>query len=142
MATIITGLFRSQDQAEQIKEDLIQNGFPESEFIIYLHEQPITKEVKTSIWQSFFNDSVTLEDESLVVSVKIQNAEAKSLVDSIFENNHVVHQNYIENIKFKDAQSLKFLKKIVALRAKSAIYSTPKVNYRGQSDGMNSEVFF
>ena len=47
-----------------------------------------------------------------------------------------------ENIKFKDARSLDYLKKIVSLRTKAEIYSPLKVNYRSQSSGINAEVLF
>ena len=48
----------------------------------------------------------------------------------------------IENIKFKDAQSLKYLKRIVSIRARASIYSTPEIRHRSQNHGINSEVFF
>ena len=72
MASIITGLFNSQSQSKKISEDLARAGIPEDQFIVYLHEKSIDKEIKTNIWQSFFQDNTKLEDESLVVSVKAE----------------------------------------------------------------------
>lgn len=142
MSSIITGLFKSQSQSTKISQDLEDAGVPENNFIVYLHDKPISKEVKTSLWQSFFGDTTVLEDESLVVSVKVKDAETKEKVSNIFDENDCIHQNYIENIKFKEAQSLQFLKKIVALRAKALIYSSPEIKHHGQNGGINSEVFF
>ena len=36
-----------------------------------LSDRRIKKEIKTSIWRSFFNDKTQLEDDSLVISVKV-----------------------------------------------------------------------
>lgn len=142
MATIITGLFNSQSQSKKISEDLERAGFIDSDYIVYLHTQPIAKEVKTSIWRSFFKDETTLEDDSLAVSVKVNEQESKEKVNQVFADNEVIHQNLIENIEFKDAQSLDYIKKIVALRAKSEIFSSPEVKHHDPHSGMNSEVNF
>ena len=142
MASIITGLFKSQSQSRKISEDLENAGFADGDFIMYLHDNHITKEIKTTIWRSFFKDRTKLEDESLVVTVKAKEPEAQEKVKQIFADNGAIHQNYIENIKFKDAQSLQYLKRIVSLRAKSQIFSSPDVRRPGQHSGMSSEVTF
>lgn len=142
MASIITGLFNNQSQAKTIAQDLESKGFQDSDYIIYLHDETISKEVKTSIWQSFFKDKTKLEDESLVVSVKVKSPDQIENVKEVFTKNNSVHQNYFENIKFRDAKSLQYLKRIVSLRAKSEIYNSPNVNYRASLTGMNSEVLF
>ena len=49
MATIITGLFKSQDQSAKISEDLEKAGFEDSNFIMYLHDKQVTKENKKKI---------------------------------------------------------------------------------------------
>lgn len=141
MDSIITGLFQSQSQSKKISQDLKQAGFHENDFIMYLHEEPISKEIKTSIWQSFFKDHRKLEDESFVVSVKLKAEESPEKVNHIFLENQVIHQNLIQNIKFKEAESLQFLKRIVALRAKSLIFSPPKPRHRDFSRETNFEVF-
>ncbi len=142
MASIITGSFESQKQSQKIAHDLENAGFLDSDFIIYLHDEKITKEIKTSIWQYFFKDKTKLEDDSLVVSVKVKDPEQIEKVKEVFAKNNCVHQNYIENVKFKDAKSLDYLRRIVSLRAKAEIYNSPDVNYRGQSSGINAEVLF
>ena len=142
MASIVTGLFKSQSQSQKISEDLSNAGFSNSNFIIYRHDDQISKEVKTKIWQSFFKDNRKLENESLVVSVKIKEPESHEKINKIFTENEAVHQNYIENIKFKDARSLQYLKRIVSLRAKSLIYSSPEIKHHGKTNGINSEVVF
>ncbi len=142
MASIITGLFSSQNQSKKISEDLENSGFGDSDYIMYLHDNHIPKEVKTSIWQYFFKDSAKLEDESLVISVKVKDSYTKEKVEEIFADNNAVHQNYYENIRFEDAKSLQYLKRIISLRAKSEIFSSPEIRHRGQSQGINSEVFF
>lgn len=142
MASIITGLFNSQSQSKKISEDLRNAGIPEDQFIIYLHEKSINKEIKTNIWQSFFRDNTKLEDENLVVSVKANEKDMRKKISQIFSENNVLQENYIENIKFEDAESLKFLKRIVSIRARAAIYSSPQIKHREQAHGINSEVFF
>ena len=67
MASIITGLFKSQSQAGDLSTDLQNAGFQDSDFIIYLHDERITKEIKTSIWQYFFKDKTRLEDMIILV---------------------------------------------------------------------------
>ena len=142
MASITTGLFKSQSQSKKISEDLENAGFKNSDYIMYLHDKPVSKEVKTSIWQSFFSDNTQLEDDSLVISVKIKEPKERETAAKIFLENDSIHQNYIENIKFKDAQSLQYLKRIVALRAKSSIQSSAEIRHKGATRGINSEVFF
>ncbi len=68
--------------------------------------------------------------------------EDQERIKPIFNENGVIHQNFIENIKFKNAQSLQYLRRIVLLRAKSLIYSSPKIRHHGQTRGINSEIFF
>ena len=142
MATIITGLFNSQSKSHAIAKDLENVGFGNSDYITYLHDEHITKEVKTSIWQYFFKDQRTLEDDSLVVSVKIKTPEQMEIVKKVFSKNDCIHENFFHNIKFRDARSLDYLNKIVSLRAKSEIYRPLENNYRGQSEGINAEVVF
>ncbi|MBU4537834.1 MAG: hypothetical protein L6264_09400 [Weeksellaceae bacterium] len=141
MATIITGLFNSQSQSKKISEDLEHAGFPDSDYIVYLHTEPIHEE-KTSIWRSFFKNEPTLEDDSLAVSVKVNEQQSIEKVNHVFAENAVIHQNLIENIEFKDAESLDYIKKIVALRARSEIYSSPEVKHHDPHSGMTSEVDF
>lgn len=133
MASIITGLFVSQSQSKKISEDLKNAGIPDEQFIIYLHEKTIPKEVKTSIWQSFFKDQTKLESESLVVTVKIKEKVTREKVSKIFDENKVIQENFIENIKFKDAESLQYLKRVVSIRARAAIYAPPEIKHRGQA---------
>ena len=142
MASIITGLFKSQTQARKISEDLEQAGFASEDFIIYLQDKNVSKEVKTSIWQSFFRDQTKLEDDSLVVSVRVRTMECEQKTYRIFEANGVIRSHFFENIRFRDAMSLQFLKRIVSLRAKSQIARTPEVRHHEKANGMNAEVTF
>lgn len=142
MASIIAGLFRSQSQSKKISEDLENAGFNTSEYIIYRHEEPISKEEKTWLWQFFFKDDTRLEDESLAVSVKVDEPHLKEKALEVFYGNQVIHYNYFENIKFRDAMSLDYLKRIASIRAKSQISPSPEIRQHGQHLGMNSEVLF
>ncbi|WP_332028317.1 hypothetical protein [Kaistella sp.] len=60
----------------------------------------------------------------------------------MFHANHVIHYNYFENIKFRDAMSLDYLKRIASIRAKSQISPSPEIRQHGQHPGMNSEIIF
>ena len=90
IASIITGLFRSQNQSRKISQDLERAGFRDSDYIVYLTEG-ISKEVKTSVWQSFFRDNITLEDDSLVVSVKVKGSVSTEILQKIFDENNSIH---------------------------------------------------
>ena len=90
IASIITGLFRSQNQSRKISQDLERAGFRDSNYIVYLTEG-ISKEVKTSVWQSFFRDNITLEDDSLVVSVKVKGSVSTEILQKIFDENNSIH---------------------------------------------------
>lgn len=142
MASIITGLFKSQSQSQKISDDLERAGFRNSDYIVYLNDAGISKEVKTSVWQSFFNDNRILDDDSLVVSVKVRGPVSTEIARDIFRQNESIHQNYFENMRFEDAKSLEYLKRIASLRAKSEIFSSPEIQTRKTSRGINSEVFF
>lgn len=142
MASIITGLFKSQSQSPQISAGLERAGFKDSEFIMYLHERRIPKEVKTSIWNYFFRDNTQVEEENLVVSVKVKTPEQVENVYKVWSENDVIQQNYYENVKFEAAKSLEYLKRIVALRARAQVYQTPEIRFKGKTSGINSEVAF
>ena len=45
-------------------------------------------------------------------------------------------------MKFEDAKSLQYLKRIASLRARSKIFSATEIRMRPQCLGMNSEVIF
>ena len=74
--------------------------------------------------------------------MKVKGPEQIEKVKEVFSKNQSVHQNHFENIKFRNARSLEFLKKIVSLRARAEIYKSPNLKYRGKSAGINSEVNF
>lgn len=142
MTSIITGLFKSQSQAPRIAEDLESAGIKKSSYILYLHAQPIKKEIKTSIWRYFFKDHALLEDDSLVVSVKAKTPERVETVKCIFCGHECMLQNYFEHIKFKDAKSLEYLHRIASIRAKSQIFNLPASNHHHCHDGINTEINF
>ena len=54
MASIITGLFQSQNQSSTIGQDLENAGILNEDYILYMHDEKINKDIKTSVWQSFF----------------------------------------------------------------------------------------
>ena len=142
MTSIITGLFKSQSQAPRIAADFKSAGIKKSHYIFYLHEHPIRKEIKTSIWRYFFNDRAVLEDDSLVVSVKAKTPERIEKVKGIFCGHDCMLQNYFEHIKFKDAKSLEYLKRIASIRAKAQIFHIPETHHHLSHEGMGTEVNF
>lgn len=142
MTSIITGLFESQSQSRKISEDLEHAGFKDSNYIMYLHDHKVPKEVKTSIWNYFFGDHTVVEEEHLVISVKVKTPEQIESVNKIWSENGVIQQNYYENVKFGAAKSLDCLKRLVALRAKAQIYQAPEIKIHENPEGINSEVVF
>lgn len=142
MATILTGLFESQKQAAEISEALETAGIKNEDFIVYLHEKSIPKEVKTSVWRNFFGDKTVLEEESLVVTVRVREAGERDIISAIFNDNNASQINTIDNVRFSQAQSLEYLRRIVRLRARAQIVNTPSVRIPSSSSGMNSEVTF
>ena len=142
MATIITGLFPSQSQSGKIAFDLESAGFRDSDYIMYLLDRQITKDTKMSLWRYFFNETRNLEEDNLVISVRVKTPGCIEKVSRVFDENFVIHQNLIENIRFEDVKSLQYLKRVVALRAKADIYSPREIRFRKGSSGINSEVAF
>ena len=109
---------------------------------MFLHEEPVSPHLKTSIWQLFFNHDILLQDESLAITVKENEQELKEKAVKVFAENKVIHYSYIENIKFRDAMSMDYLKRIARLRAKSQLFSRPEIKHHDDHSGMNSEILF
>lgn len=130
MSTIITGLFASQNQAQKLNTALQEIGIHNDEYIIYLHDYPIDRQVKTSIWRSFFRDRTELQDDSLVVTVKVRDEQQKALISKVFAEHGCLQENCITNVRFRDAKSLQYLRKIVALRARAEVFEPRNVSRR------------
>ena len=142
MTSIITGLFRSQSLAPIIALDLENAGVKNSSYIMYLHDHPITKQIKSSLWNYFFKDHLILQDDSLVVSVKAKKPEKVEKVKCVFCGHECLAQHYFENIKFKDARSLDYINKLAAIRAKAQIYSAPATHHHIYHEGISSDTEF
>ncbi len=142
MAYTIVGLFPSQEYSKAVSAGLENNGFKNENYIIYLEEK---KHSPKSFWSKFFTEEIDKEAvavDSLIVSVAVNNTEDLENAKKVFKENSVVNIYTLEELDFEKAADLDYLKKVVALKAKSLIYAMPqaKTSSSDMHTGISSEV--
>lgn len=142
MSYTIVGLFASQEQAKKVSESLENKGFKNSDYIIYLTEN---KPVEKSFWTKLFTNNIDEEAisvDSLITSVAIKNDLELELANKAFAENKVVNVYELPEIEFSQAKDLDYIKKVVALKAKTQIYAMPeiKTSSSDMNSGINAEV--
>ena len=142
MSYTIVGLFASQEQAKKVSESLENKGFKNSDYIIYLTEN---KPVEKSFWTKLFTNNIDEEAisvDSLITSVAIKNDLELELAEKAFAENKVVNVYELPEVEFSQAKDLEYIKKVVALKAKTQIYAMPeiKTSSSDMNSGINAEV--
>ncbi|GGP02352.1 hypothetical protein GCM10010992_06390 [Cloacibacterium rupense] len=142
MAYTIVGLFPSQENSKKVSEGLENIGFKNEDYIIYLEEK---KPVHKSFWAKLFTENIDEEAmnvDSLIVSVGINNNDELENAKKVFKDNSVVNIYTLEELDFGKAVDLEYVKKVVALKAKSLIYAMPqaKTSSTDIHTGISSEV--
>lgn len=129
MTTIIIGLFPTQKDAKNLAVDLEKVGFQNEDYIIYVNQK---EEEKLNFWETLFGGRTPQininETDKLIASVSIKNEEQLRLTKEIFANHATVHTYEFDDVTINEAKSLDYLKTKVALRAKSAVYSSKASN--------------
>lgn len=145
MKYTIVGLFKSQDLAKEIATDLEQSGIRNEDYIVYTTNKKEAVVEKRNFWKKILGLQVaenTSKIESLITSVAAQNEDEKMNIKKSFEKNNAVKIYEFQDMTLEEAKNLDYVKKVVALRAKSQIYAMPKISVsrNGLHEGITTEV--
>jgi len=141
----VVGLFPHQEFAKEISASLEQSGFKNQDYIIYKSDANTGVSPKTNFWKKLLglqNTPLNTESERLITSVSAKNEEELASIKKSFEKNNVVKIYEFQDMTLEEAKNLDYIKKIVALRAKSHIYSMPafSVSRDARNEGISTEV--
>lgn len=140
----IVGLFPSQENAKEVSEGLEQSGIRNEDYIIYKTNRNSSAEQKQNFWKKLLGlqPENTPQEDKLITSVAVRNEEELTSVKKSFQQNDVVKMYEFQDMTLEEAKDLEYIKKIVALRAKSHIYAMPEISVsKGNiQQGINAEV--
>ena len=141
----VVGLFESQENAKQVSAGLEENGIKNEDYIIYRTHKGSSTEQKQSFWKKVLGleaPQPNNEGDKLITSVAVHSEDELNTVKKSFEQNDVVKIYEFQDMTIEEAKDLDYIKKIVALRAKSHIYSMPAISlsYGNMNEGINTEV--
>lgn len=140
----IVGLFPSQENAKEVSEGLEQSGIRNEDYIIYKTNRNSSAEQKQNFWKKLLGlqPENTQQEDKLITSVSVRNEEELTNVKKSFQQNDVVKMYEFQDMTLEEAKDLEYIKKIVALRAKSHIYAMPEISVsKGNiQQGINAEV--
>ena len=141
----VVGLFPNKKFTKEISEAIEQSGIKNEDYIIYKTNKNSSKEEKRNFWKKLLglkNTQASAEVESLITSVAVRNEEELNNIKKSFEKNDVVKIYEFQDMTIEEAKNLDYVKKVVALRAKSHIYAMPQISVSrgGISEGMDTQV--
>ncbi|MBU8882963.1 hypothetical protein CBW16_09570 [Flavobacteriaceae bacterium JJC] len=140
----IVGLFPSQENAKEVSEGLEQSGIRNEDYIIYKTNRNSSAEQKQNFWKKLLGlqPENAQQEDKLITSVSVRNEEELTSVKKSFRKNDVVKMYEFQDMTLEEAKDLEYIKKIVALRAKSHIYAMPEISVsKGNiQQGMNAEI--
>lgn len=145
MNCTVVGLFESQENAKQVSAGLEKTGIKNEDYIIYKTNKNSTAEQKQNFWVKLLGlqaPQMVNEDDKLITSVSVTSNEELNSVKKSFEQNDVVKIYEFQDMTLEEAKDLDYIKKIVALRAKSHIYAMPDISLSTSNmpEGINAEV--
>ena len=145
MNCTVVGLFESQENAKQVSAGLEKNGIKNEDYIIYKTNKNSSAEQKQNFWVKLLGlqaPQMVNEDDKLITSVSVTSNEELNSVKKSFEQNDVVKIYEFQDMTLEEAKDLDYIKKIVALRAKSHIYAMPDISLSTSNmpEGINAEV--
>lgn len=145
MKLTVVGLFESQENAEEVSKGLENTGISNQDYIIYKTNKSSSAEQKQNFWKKLLGlqaPQMVQEDDKLITSVEVSSNEELQNVRKSFEQNDVVKIYEFQDITLEEAKDLDYIKRIVALRAKSHIYAMPDISLSSSNIpvGMNAEV--
>ncbi len=126
----IVGLFPSQENIKEVSAGIEKSGIKNQDYIIYRTDKENAPELKKNFWDRLFRTSkaeVKIAPDHLITSVSVTTAEELKNVTQSFEDNKVVKIYEFKDMTLNEAKDLNYIKKIVALRAKSHIYGMPEI---------------
>ena len=145
MNCTVVGLFESQENAKQVSAGLEKTGIKNEDYIIYKTNKNSSAEQKQNFWVRLLGlqaPQMVNEDDKLITSVSVTSNEELNSVKKSFEQNDVVKIYEFQDMTLEEAKDLDYIKKIVALRAKSHIYAMPDISLSTSNmpEGINAEV--
>lgn len=145
MNCTVVGLFGSQENAKKVSTGLEKSGIRNEDYIIYKTNRNSTAEQKQNFWKKLLGlqtPQLVNEDDKLITSVAVSSNEDLMKVRESFENNDVVKIYEFQDMTLEEAKDLDYIKRIVALRAKSHIYAMPDISLSSSNipEGINAEV--
>ena len=126
----IVGLFPSQENIEEVSAGIEKSGIKNQDYIIYRTDKENAPELKKNFWDRLFRTSkaeVKIAPDHLITSVSVTTEEELKNVTQSFQDNKVVKIYEFKDMTLNEAKDLNYIKKIVALRAKSHIYGMPEI---------------
>ena len=141
----VVGLFPNQEMSNQISNNLEEFGIKNEDYIIYKTNKDSSKEEKRNFWKKLLGTSKPQESvtaERLITSVAAKNEEELELIKKSFAENDVVKIYEFQDMTLEEAKNLDYVKKVVALRAKSLIYAMPqiKLSRNNSHEGISTET--
>ena len=141
----VVGLFPNQEMSNQISSNLEESGIKNEDYIIYKTNKDSSKEEKRNFWKKLLGTSKPQESvtaERLITSVAAKNEEELELIKKSFAKNDVVKIYEFQDMTLEEAKNLDYVKKVVALRAKSLIYAMPqiKLSRNNSHEGISTET--
>lgn len=127
----IVGLFPSQEDIKEVSAGLEKSGIKNQDYIVYRTDKYNAAAVKKNFWKRLFGTPKTQANNTtdhLITSVSVKNEEELLSVTKSFNDNKVVKIYEFKDMTIDEAKDLNYIKKIVALRAKSHIYGMPEIN--------------
>ncbi|WP_300674850.1 hypothetical protein [Soonwooa sp.] len=119
MASIITGLFNNHSNYKTLENDLENAGIENSQYIVYLNNSG---------------------DEHFSASVQVRDDAHADSISEIFNRNDVNKTYLFNNMTIEEASNFEDLKKRISVLANAQVPTTPDVNIKGTSSGMDSQV--
>ena len=126
----IVGLFPSQENIKEVSAGIEKSGIKNQDYIIYRTDKENAPELKKNFWDRLFRTSkaeVKIAPDHLITSVSVTTAEELKNVTQSFQDNKVVKIYEFKDMTLNEAKDLNYIRKIVALRAKSHIYGMPEI---------------
>ncbi|MBP3840143.1 MAG: hypothetical protein J6D35_04195 [Chryseobacterium sp.] len=145
MNCTVVGLFESQENAKQVSAGLEKSGIRNEDYIIYKTNKNSSAEQKHNFWKRLLGlqaPKKVKENDKLITSVVVNSDEELTNVKKSFEQNDVVKIYEFQDMTLEEAKDLDYIKRIVALRAKSHIYAMPEISLSSSNipQGINAEV--
>lgn len=126
----IVGLFPSQENIKEVSAGIEKSGIKNQDYIIYRTDKENAPDLKRNFWKRLFGTSkaeLNNTTDHLITSVSVKNEEELNNVTKSFNDNKVVKIYEFKDMTIDEAKDLNYIKKIVALRAKSHIYAMPEI---------------